>query len=312
MCTLAIIIPAYKANFLSETLQSLYLQSCKRFSVYIGNDAGDQEINRIVSSFEDKLNISYTSFSDNFGSFSLVKQWERCFSLVKNEEWFWILPDDDYVDPNCVEIFFQQVDNYNFDLFRFNIHFVTASGIIFKSNPPLKLWQSSFTSLIEKLSFKRPSTVAEFIFRKSKFDEFGFHDIPLAWGTDDLLWFLIGKSKGIRSTNNSFVHIRQSHLNISNNYVDLGPRKIASSFLFFEKLIETHSFLEEISNSENKIKFQIVALNFIIHSLQNYSLKLPLKLCCIYSLKGNQIWGGGILKNMRRFYLNNKRIAKSE
>lgn len=312
MTNLAIVIPAYKSVFLAKTLQSLAEQTCKDFNVYIGNDAGDIEIETIVRSFENRLNIHYKYFEKNLGSASLVKQWERCFTLTQQEEWFWILPDDDYADPKCVELFYRELSNYDFDVFRFNVHFVTADEKIFKTNIQLAPLQSSYENLLEKLSFSRAGTVAEFIFRKKKFDQIGFAEIPMAWGADDMLWFLMGRDKGIRGSNEAFVYLRQSDFNISNNYLGLAAKKVAANFIFFEQLIKTDAFVEENYSSKKKLQFNEISLKHIMYNLQDFSLKLGILKMYEYAVKGNRIWGGGVIKNMRRFYLNNKRIAKRD
>jgi hypothetical protein len=40
---LAIVIPYYKRTFFEETLQSLAKQTDKRFVVYVGDDAGQED-----------------------------------------------------------------------------------------------------------------------------------------------------------------------------------------------------------------------------------------------------------------------------
>lgn len=308
MQDLAIIIPAYKSKYFRRTLESLAQQTCTAFTIYVGNDAGDIEIESIVRTFQDRLNIIYNYFDNNIGGHSLVKQWERCFELTNGEEWFWILPDDDYIDSNCVEIFYREKNICDFDVFRFNVHFINSNDEIFKTNPPLELSQNSYDSLIEKLSFKRASTVSEYIFRKQKYDQIGFANIPLAWGADDLFWFLMGRNKGIRGTNHAYVYLRQSELNISNNYSSLAPQKIEANFMFFKYLMESREFKEISRNTTELLQFKDVALIHIISNLRDFSYSLdPFKIFK-YSIKGNKIWGGGLIKNIRRFYLNNKRI----
>jgi len=310
MPRLAVVIPAYKGAFLQKTLESLALQTNQDFSVYIGNDDGDKNIEQIVQQFAGRLIITYKYFNDNMGSISLVKQWERCFALTQNEEWLWLLPDDDYADPACVSLFYKNVLQYDFDLWRFNVKFVTDEGSVFKTNAELPEIQSAFDSLLEKLSFVRPSTVAEFIFRKAKFDQTGFAEIPMAWGTDDMLWFLMGRDKGIFGCNEAFVYLRQSHLNFSNNYHSLGEKKIAANFIFFNMLLQTEAFAAEIADENKKEQFKKTAINHIMYNLQDFSLKPRLPDMIWYAIKGNRIWGGGILANIRRFYLNNKRISQ--
>ncbi|MDQ6815708.1 MAG: glycosyltransferase family 2 protein [Bacteroidota bacterium] len=286
-------------------------QTNKNFSVYIGNDAGDTGIEKIVSSFSNRLNIDYCYFENNLGGGSLAKQWERCLRLINNEAWLWLLPDDDFIDPNCVDLFYKSLENNSFDLFRFNVHFVTADEKIFKTNSPLPPIQSSFENLLQKLSFARPGTVAEFIFRRRKFEQIGFAEIPLAWGTDDLLWFLLGNEKGIFSCNDAFVYLRQSDLNISNNYTSLGLEKIRANFIFLEKLMQTQAFAKEIANNQKEKQFAKTAIDHIFYNIQDFSLKLQLNEMHEFALKGNRIWGGGVLRNFRRFYLNNKRIRNN-
>ncbi len=308
MASLAIIIPAYKSEFLAKTLDSLVMQTNRNFSVYIGNDAGDSRIEEIVQCYTNRLNIRYQYFETNLGRVSLVKQWERCFAVTQNEEWLWLLPDDDFIDPNCVELFYSRLAENNFDVFRFNVHFVTADGKIFKTNTPLPSVQSSFENLIEKLSFSRPGTVAEFIFGRRIFEQIGFTEMLMAWGTDDLLWFRMGREKGIFGCNEASVYLRQSHLNISNNYSSLAIKKINANFMFFAKLMETDAFKQEMMDENKKKRFVKVALEHILYNLQDFSIKLKVLEMYHFAVKGSRIWGGGILRNMWRFYLNNKRI----
>ena len=310
MPLLAIVIPAYKAAFLSKTLDSLAQQTNQNFTVYVGNDAGPEVIVEIVDVFRDKLNIYYQYFENNIGGQSLVKQWERCFTLIQDEEWIWLLPDDDFADPECVAHFYSGLQKGNFDLFRFNVHFVNADETIFKANAVLPIVQTAFDSLMEKLSFSRPSTVAEFIFNRKKFEGVGFTEIPMAWGTDDLLWYQLGHDKGIRGCNEAYVYLRQSDLNISNNYRSLGREKIAANFIFFEKLLKTESFMLAIQDTNRQRLFATLAQQHILYNLQNFALQLNAQEMYRYAIKGTRIWGSSVIHNIRRLWLNNKRIAK--
>ena len=312
MAHLAIVIPAFKGEFLYKTLDSLEQQTNKDFFVYIGNDDGDVEIECVIAQFLGRLNMMYTRFTKNLGGTSLVKQWLRCFQLTQGEEWLWLLPDDDYPDTNCVELFYAQAARNDFDVFRFNAQFVTADEKLFKVNKPLPPVQDAFDSLLEKLSFARPGTVAEYIFSRKKFEQTGFAEIPMAWGTDDLLWFLMGKEKGIYGCNEASVYLRQSHLNISNNYTSLGPRKIAANFIFFDKLVHSSAFKAEMKTPGRKEQFRKIAVQHILYNLQDFSMRLSMKDIMKYAAKGSRVWGGGLLRNMRRFYLNNQRVAKKK
>ena len=72
--TLAIIIPAYKPDYLEETLESLTKQTNKDFKIYIGDDASPFYLENIVELFIDTLfsdvNLSAIIFFLNFIYFS--------------------------------------------------------------------------------------------------------------------------------------------------------------------------------------------------------------------------------------------------
>ena len=74
MNKLAIIIPAYKPDYLEETLESLTKQTNKDFKIYIGDDASPFYLENIVELFIDTLfsdvNISAIIFFLNFIYFS--------------------------------------------------------------------------------------------------------------------------------------------------------------------------------------------------------------------------------------------------
>lgn len=110
---LAIVIPYYKVRFFESTLESLSLQTDKRFKVYIGNDCSMDDPLAILEKYKDKLDIEYQYFEANLGSVSLTQQWERCTAMVENEDWVMILGDDDVIGPNSVVSFYENIGQVN-------------------------------------------------------------------------------------------------------------------------------------------------------------------------------------------------------
>ena len=64
---IAIVIPAYKATFLSATLDSIAAQSCKNFTLYVGDDCSPEPIGCIVEAYRDKINMVYRRFDSILG-----------------------------------------------------------------------------------------------------------------------------------------------------------------------------------------------------------------------------------------------------
>lgn len=69
---LAIIIPAYKALFLDQTLHSLACQTCLEFTVYIGDDNSPYQLKDIIDKYTNILKIVYKRFDTNLDRKSVV------------------------------------------------------------------------------------------------------------------------------------------------------------------------------------------------------------------------------------------------
>ena len=83
---MAIVIPAYKGRFLKETLDSIAVQAHKdEFVLYIGDDASPERLDKIVESYQNKVNLVYHRFSENMGGKDLVAHWERCIQLAADK-----------------------------------------------------------------------------------------------------------------------------------------------------------------------------------------------------------------------------------
>src|SRR5262249_36096317 len=102
---LAVIVPAFKTDFLARTLHSLLRQTDQRFNIYVFDDAGPAEIQSIVRSVLGARCHTYMRFESNLGGTSLPRHWNRCVALTK-EPWIWLFSDDDLMDEHCVEAFY--------------------------------------------------------------------------------------------------------------------------------------------------------------------------------------------------------------
>ncbi|MEO2064646.1 MAG: glycosyltransferase [Christiangramia sp.] len=227
---LAIVIPYFKKTFFENTLASLAVQTRKDFKVYIGNDASPEDPEDIIAKYASVLNISYTEFDENLGSRSLVKQWERCIALTGNEKWLMLLGDDDYLDPGCVEKFYEnqsQVEKNKIRVIRFASRLFWEDDhkkeIIFSH--PKK--QSATDAFYEVYFGNSRSSLSEYIFSKKAYQKSRFREIPLAWGSDNLAWLDFSEGGDIYSINEAVVHIRMSSENISRKSFEKSNKNLA-------------------------------------------------------------------------------------
>lgn len=251
--SLAIVIPYFKNDFFEHVLESLSSQTCLDFTVYIGDDHSPNAIEPILSRYKDKLNIVYHRFDKNLGSISLTKQWERCVNL-STENWIWLFSDDDVIEQNAVEVFYNSIDENNF-LYKFNTQIIDERGIL---NPMFKK-HDSFNKLegyissdylinnrLQAQGFR--SFAVEYVFHRSLFLKHGFINFPLAWNSDDATWlrYSIANGKAIKLLN-STVYWRLSTSNITSNTISpfVIQQKVEASILYIDWLSQL-VFLEKL------------------------------------------------------------------
>jgi len=198
-------------------MQSISEQTCKDFSLYIGDDASADNIEEIVNQFKNKIDLVYHRFDTNIGGKNLTKQWERCISLSQGEEYIWLFSDDDLLPPDAVERFYDFLGNYpNYDLYRFNIQLIDQNNVVMVEASDHKVVESIEEFIENRLLGTTHSAAIEYIFTKEIFREInGFVSFPLAWGSDDATWIKMGYKNGIVTIPGAPVMWRISGLNIT-------------------------------------------------------------------------------------------------
>lgn len=218
---LAIIIPAYKYQFLSQSLESIANQTCKNFNLYIGDDASPDDIGSIIEPFKKLMTIVYKKFEQNLGSVSLIRQWSRCIELSENEEFIWLFSDDDIMPYDAVERFYNELGNSEYyDLYRFNLQFINEKSEVIRDVTAHPRIESGQEFLKRRLTFSTLSSACEYIFsRKIYKQNNGFVEFPLAWCSDDATWSVFARGKGILTITGNPVSMRMSGLNISSEII---------------------------------------------------------------------------------------------
>ncbi|RYZ95283.1 MAG: glycosyltransferase family 2 protein, partial [Sphingobacteriaceae bacterium] len=254
---LAIIIPAYKRLYLKETLQSLADQSCKDFTLYIGDDASPEELYAIVQPFESQIDIVYKHFDTNLGGTDLVAHWERCMALVQQEEWIWMFSDDDLVEPDCVEKFYLYKNTHpKANLWHFNTVIIDQNGTVIKTCNPFPEHLSVAEFFARRTNFMINSAIIEYIFKRETFyNNGGFKNYDLAWCADDATWIKLGTDSGITTISGPIVSWRYSGANISSNVKDKSVvlRKLSS---VVEHLNWVENYFTERNITDTTTQFQ--------------------------------------------------------
>jgi hypothetical protein len=227
MQPLAIVIPAYKGRFLTAALESIAAQTCRRYVVYVGDDASPDDLAGLCMPFATQMDLRVHRFEHNLGGRDLVGQWHRCIAL-STEPWVWLFSDDDVMAPGCVERLLQAVDEEgdHQPLFHFNVERIDAQGRVLQQEPEFPPLLSSRAFAIARLRFELSSYAPDYVFARAHFMKLGgFQAFPRAWCSDDATWIKLAAGCGIRTLPGAKIGWRLSGENISSQHTaDAQPK----------------------------------------------------------------------------------------
>ena len=95
------VLPAYKSQFLKESIDSILAQSYKDFELIIVDDASPDDIGGLVSLYDD-ARIRYYRNEENIGGTNLVAQWNHSIEYA-NGDWIILATDDDIYENAFLE-----------------------------------------------------------------------------------------------------------------------------------------------------------------------------------------------------------------
>ena len=303
---LAIIIPAYKAEFLRAALRSIAGQTEQRFQLYVGDDCSPARIVEIVREFSGKLPIKYHRFENNLGGVSLVRHWERCIRMT-SEPWIWIFSDDDLMGADCVAAFFEELKRTGgaHDAYRFNSVWVNGDNKPLPANPPHPHDETGAGFLLARLRGHNASNMQELIFSRQAWETSGgIPDFPLAWASDDAFIAKLGAHRPIRTIFGPVVTWRLSGLNISG---DKSDSAISGKFQASRQFMEwATNFLESQSPVDDKLHRQHLnrlTEDWFFHHISSSWRFLSLNACWEIDRLAVQLWerrpGHGFLKALQ-------------
>ena len=229
------VLPAYKARFFREAIDSILAQTYKDFELIIVNDASPEDLDSIVNSYNDSR-IRYYVNEQNIGGKDLVAQWNHCLEYAKGE-YIILASDDDVYFPQYLEKMDALVQKYpEVNVFRPRVQYIDkeggvewVGGCIAETVSPLEYW--NFWGIVG-------SSIGHIVFKKDELcQKGGFVNFPMGWGADDAAILMMG-SNGICFESEILYSFRMSGENISsalNDYPRL-VKKIEARFIFYKWL----------------------------------------------------------------------------
>lgn len=255
---ISICIPTYKSDFLRDAITSVLSQTYGNIEVIVVNDSSpDRNIEPIVGYFKDKR-IHYYKNKENIGGKSLVDSWNKCLEYIHGD-FFCFLCDDDLYDKKHIEKIIKLTEQYpDVNVFKSRTNIIDSKGKIVDFTPASPEFETGYDYLWHILTVNRRQTLSELFFKtKFFFENGGFINLPLAWGSDQLTCIKLGFITGIVTSHEASVSFRVSDINLSAwNPINNKKKLIA--------LLDFHEYVEEIlikQISDRNIKEIIVKAN---------------------------------------------------
>lgn len=248
MSKLAIVIPAYKRTYFTDTLDCFARQTNKDFHLYIGDDHSNDNLEELILPYREQLPITYHRFESNIGSKHIVDQWERSISLIKNEDWIWLFSDDDLIDANAVEAFWNIVSltQGSKDIYSFNTCVINKIGDVMSEVQEVPPFETSEEMAYHLLIGKRANCMPDHIFSRSVYEKNkGFVKTVYGQGADWANSILFSSEKGVCFIPDSLVYWRFSGDNITSIASQHKSEMIIGHFQFIRWILNHFSYLKK-------------------------------------------------------------------
>jgi glycosyltransferase involved in cell wall biosynthesis len=287
-------IPAFKATYLKECIDSILSQKFTDFELIIVNDASPENLDEIVDSYSDNR-IRYFKNQKNFGAEHVVDNWNKCLSYAKGE-YFVLMGDDDLMEPNYLEHFEELIDsNPTIDIFHCRSYQIDEQSTKIGLTPVWAEFESVYDNILNRMQHGRLQYISDFVYktitlRQNK----GFYKLPLAWGSDDISSYIAMGNQGVVHTNTPLFCYRISSITISKSGSE--KRKLIAYKSYEEWLFQ---FLKQVPNN---LDDQLLRENIKVHFYPFFKRKRIITLKKSFSSKSLEMlifW----MRNLREYNL---------
>lgn len=274
----SITIPAYKATFFRDCLESVLSQTFDDYEVVILNDCSPENIKGIVEEFCSHKNaekIRYYENEKNVGSIDVVDNWNKLLNLSEGD-YIICMGDDDMLAPNCLEEYDKLIDKYpNLDVYHGRTEIIDEHSNFINLQEDRPDFESVY-SMIWHIYFKnRCQYIGDFLFKTASLRERGgFCYSEYAFGADWLTSFMMSQTHGIANTHIPIFKYRDNSRTISHHTT--GVKRMDSEMRYIEwmndfltkepqndidkklwKLIVNHQHIKDEKSKINTIRFTL-------------------------------------------------------
>lgn len=195
-----IAIPAYKRRFLFEAINSCLQQTFKALEVVIVNDNSPENLDTIISQFNDGR-IRYYRNKENCGAINVVDNWNICLSYAKGD-YIICMGDDDKLLSNCLEEYYNLIKKYpNLGVYHAWTELIDENSNFIDIQQPRPEFETALSLAWNRWNGRNKQYIGDFCYDTKRLrSNGGFYKLPMAWGSDDITAIRAATDNGIAST----------------------------------------------------------------------------------------------------------------
>jgi glycosyltransferase involved in cell wall biosynthesis len=196
----SVTVPAFKAQYLSECIDSILAQTYKNFEVIIVNDASPQDLDSIVSRYDDPR-IHYYKNKVGFGAQHVVGNWNKCLEYAKGD-YVICMGDDDKLLPCCLEEYAKLIEKHpSLNVYHALTEMIDENSNFLRMQEMRPEREGVYSMIYGRIKNGREQYIGDWLFKADWLrSNGGYVDVPLAWGSDDLTAYAAAIGKGVTNS----------------------------------------------------------------------------------------------------------------
>ena len=229
---ISFVMPAYKAEWLAQAVDSILAQTYPAIELIVVNDCSPHDLDSVMAQYTDPR-VRYYRNEQNIGGKHLTRQWEHCLGFVRGEYLVMAADDDLYAPTFAEECMKLAMQHPSVDLIRTRVEEIDEVGALVGLE---SFYTKGLISQLEYIYAYRSGEVficmGNFAFKTSVLREKGFVDFPRALGSD-IATTIEMAANGVACVDQPLFAFRNSTIHLSGSMAQLEP-KMGAITLFYE------------------------------------------------------------------------------
>ena len=192
----SIVIPAYKASYLKECVDSVLEQSYGNWELIVVDDDSPNNLKPIIDLYDDSR-IFYHRNKKNCGALNVVDNWNICLSYCTGD-YVICMGDDDKLFPDCLTEYARLIRKYPGNGWT---EIIDEKSNFFDITAPRAEFESCYSLVWNRWNGRTQQFIGDWCFEIEWLrSQGGFFKIPLAWSSDDITAAIAAMKNGVANS----------------------------------------------------------------------------------------------------------------